>query len=57
MTLPDKFIAHGSPQDQYIDAGLMAENIVATALNMLSVNKADLEYRPDMIGQKIYATP
>ena len=57
MTLPDRFVDHGSPQQQYIDAGLMADNIVATALNLLSVSQTDLEYRPDIIDRKIYATP
>jgi 1-deoxy-D-xylulose-5-phosphate synthase len=29
MTLPDRFVGHGSPQEQYRDSGLEAENIIA----------------------------
>jgi len=35
MTIPDAFISHGSPTDQYIEAGLMARDIVNTALGAL----------------------
>ena len=35
MTLPDRFVAHGSPDGMYEDAGLKATNIVATALAAL----------------------
>ena len=35
MTLPDRFIAHGSPAGQYEDAGLTARHITATVLNAL----------------------
>ena len=55
MTLPDKFIAHGSPQQQYEDAGLMASNIVSTALNMLGTSQADLERPSQAAIRKIYA--
>ena len=34
LTLPDRFIAHGSPADQYEDAGLTAKNIMTTVLNV-----------------------
>jgi len=37
MTLPDRFIAHGSPVQQYTDAGLMSVNIVNAAMNMISL--------------------
>ncbi len=44
MTLPDRFISHGSPQGMYEDAGLTATDIVSTALSALGSNwaKADL---------------
>jgi len=35
MTIPDAFISHGSPTDQYVEAGLMARDIVNTALTAL----------------------
>src|SRR4051794_3121221 len=35
MTLPDRFIDHGSPAGQMIEAGLSAKDIVTTALNAL----------------------
>ena len=35
MHLPDRFVAHGAPEQQYDDAGLVAANIVATALGAL----------------------
>jgi 1-deoxy-D-xylulose-5-phosphate synthase len=35
MTLPDRFIEQGRPQDQYDEAGLNARHIVATALAAL----------------------
>jgi 1-deoxy-D-xylulose-5-phosphate synthase len=35
MTLPDRFIDHGTPAGQIIEAGLSAKNIVATALQAL----------------------
>ena len=40
MTIPDRFIDHGSPKDQYVDAGLMAADIFATALSALEDNAA-----------------
>jgi 1-deoxy-D-xylulose-5-phosphate synthase len=40
MTLPDRFMAHGSPRGQYQDAGLDAPHIVATALAALGREKA-----------------
>ncbi len=38
MTLPDRFVAHGSPKWQYQDAGLDAQSIVGTALLALGVD-------------------
>ena len=35
FTLPDRFIAHGSPAEQYADAGLDAKGIVAGILSAL----------------------
>ena len=39
MVLPDRFIEHGKPYDQYEDAGLNAHHIVATALRALGRDK------------------
>jgi 1-deoxy-D-xylulose-5-phosphate synthase len=35
MTLPDRFVDHGKPEEQYQDAGLQADHIVETALGAL----------------------
>ncbi len=35
MILPDRFIAHGTPDGMYEDAGLKAANITATVLSTL----------------------
>lgn len=35
MTLPDRLVAHGKPEEQYDDAGLTARDIVATAIQAL----------------------
>tara|TARA_Y100001934_G_C12364333_1_gene782578 strand:- start:705 stop:2654 length:1950 start_codon:yes stop_codon:yes gene_type:complete len=40
MTLPDRFISHGTPDGMYKDAGLDFENIVNTALAALGSNSA-----------------
>jgi 1-deoxy-D-xylulose-5-phosphate synthase len=42
MTLPDRFIDHDKPQNQYDQAGLNARHIVATALTALG--QADQEF-------------
>jgi len=55
MTLPDRFIAHGSPVQQYTDAGLMSVNIVNTAMNMLSLGTEDFEPVTPLQIQKIRA--
>lgn len=55
MTLPDRFIAHGAPTEQYEDAGLMTNNIVDRALKMLGINKPDLMQQKIESGRKIYA--
>ncbi len=40
MMLPDRFIAHGSPNSMYEDAGLGTNDIVNTALKALGSNSA-----------------
>ncbi|MFQ5957874.1 MAG: transketolase C-terminal domain-containing protein, partial [Alphaproteobacteria bacterium] len=35
MVLPDRFVAHGTPEGMYEDAGLKAPDIVATVLSAL----------------------
>jgi len=37
MTLPDKFIDHGTPAEMYAEAGLTAQDIADTALRALGV--------------------
>jgi 1-deoxy-D-xylulose-5-phosphate synthase len=41
MTLPDRFIDHGKPYEQYDAAGLNAPHIVAKALEALGVAEQD----------------
>jgi len=55
MTLPDRFVAHGSPKQQYEDAQLMASNIVDRALKLLAINKSDLGAYRKTADRKIYA--
>ncbi len=55
MTLPDRFIAHGSPVQQYIDAELMAKNIADRAMSLVSTGKKEFKSVTPMPGQKIYA--
>ena len=45
LTLPDRFIAHGTPQGMYEDAGLAARDIVTTALATLGSNSATADLR------------
>ena len=45
MTLPDRFIAHGTPQGMYEDAGMTATDIVNTALATLGSNSAMADLR------------
>jgi 1-deoxy-D-xylulose-5-phosphate synthase len=45
MTLPDRFIAHGTPQGMYDDAGLSASHIVEVALATLGSNSAAMGKR------------
>ncbi|MBY0511471.1 MAG: 1-deoxy-D-xylulose-5-phosphate synthase [Rhodospirillaceae bacterium] len=39
MTLPDRFVDHGKPAEQYEDAGLQARHIVEMAVNALGKTK------------------
>ena len=43
MTLPDRFIAHGKPFEQYDDAGLNASHIVAKVLETLEATISNRE--------------
>ena len=45
MTLPDRFVAHGSPDGMYQDAGLQASHITATALAALGRELEAVEVR------------
>jgi 1-deoxy-D-xylulose-5-phosphate synthase len=45
MTLPDRFIAHGTPQGMYEDAGMTVTDIVNTALAALGSNSAMADLR------------
>ena len=45
MTLPDRFVAHGSPDGMYEDAGLKASHIAATALAALGRELEAVEAR------------
>ena len=45
LTLPDRFIAHGTPQGMYEDAGLAVTDIVNTALATLGSNSAMADLR------------
>ncbi len=40
LTLPDRFIDHGTPKGQYEEAGLDAKSIVARVKDLLGVGKA-----------------
>ena len=46
MGIPDRFVAHAEQVEQYEDAGLMAENIMATALSTLGMK--DVGKRPNI---------
>ncbi|XP_057448584.1 probable 1-deoxy-D-xylulose-5-phosphate synthase 2, chloroplastic isoform X2 [Lotus japonicus] len=45
MTLPDRYIEHGSPQDQMDEAGLTSKHIVATVLSLLERPKEALLFK------------
>ncbi|XP_074592574.1 putative 1-deoxy-D-xylulose-5-phosphate synthase 2, chloroplastic [Curcuma longa] len=42
MVLPDRYIDHGSPQDQFESAGLTSKHIAGTVLNLLGRHKEAL---------------
>ncbi|XP_050218895.1 probable 1-deoxy-D-xylulose-5-phosphate synthase, chloroplastic [Mercurialis annua] len=43
MVLPDRYIDHGSPADQFVDAGLTPSHIAATVLNILGNKREALQ--------------
>ena len=43
MTIPDEFISHGGPDEQYEEAGLMASDIVAEVFAALDEASAKAE--------------
>ena len=45
MVLPDRYIDHGSPQDQIEEVGLSARNISATILSLLGRPKEALQLK------------
>nr|XP_043607239.1 probable 1-deoxy-D-xylulose-5-phosphate synthase 2, chloroplastic [Erigeron canadensis] len=44
MTLPDRYIDHGAPQDQLEEAGLSSQHICSTLLSLLGKPKEALQY-------------
>ncbi|CAI0403862.1 unnamed protein product [Linum tenue] len=45
MVLPDRYIDHGSPQDQIQEAGLSSKQITATVLSLLGKPKEALHFK------------
>ncbi|XP_024518748.1 probable 1-deoxy-D-xylulose-5-phosphate synthase, chloroplastic isoform X1 [Selaginella moellendorffii] len=45
IVLPDRYIDHGSPQDQMAEAGLTSSHIAATALSMLGKTREALHLK------------
>ncbi|XVF59115.1 hypothetical protein PTKIN_Ptkin07bG0249300 [Pterospermum kingtungense] len=45
MVLPDRYIDHGSPQDQIKEAGLSSRHISATVLSMLGTPREALQFK------------
>lgn len=45
MVLPDRYIDHGSPQDQIQEAGLSSNHIAATVLSLLGKPKEALKFK------------
>lgn len=43
MVLPDRYIEHGSPEDQFESAGLTSKHIAGTVLNLLGRPKEALQ--------------
>lgn len=45
MVLPDRYIDHGSPQDQIEEAGLSSRHIAATVLSLLGMPKEAFKFK------------
>lgn len=45
MVLPDRYIEHGSPQDQIEEAGLSSKHVVATVLSLMGRPKEALQFK------------
>ncbi|XP_068656169.1 probable 1-deoxy-D-xylulose-5-phosphate synthase 2, chloroplastic [Aristolochia californica] len=45
MVLPDRYIDHGSPEDQIEEAGLSSSHITATVLSLLGRHKEALQFK------------
>ncbi|ERN14360.1 probable 1-deoxy-D-xylulose-5-phosphate synthase 2, chloroplastic [Amborella trichopoda] len=45
MVLPDRYIDHGSPQDQIEEAGLSSRHIAATVLSLLGMPKEAFQFK------------
>ncbi|NP_001408955.1 1-deoxy-D-xylulose-5-phosphate synthase 2, chloroplastic [Hevea brasiliensis] len=45
MVLPDRYIDHGSPQDQIQEAGISSNHITATVLSLLGKPKEALQFK------------
>ncbi|KAD3640514.1 hypothetical protein R6Q59_003280 [Mikania micrantha] len=48
MTLPDRYIDHGAPQDQLEEAGLSSKHICSSLLSLLGKPKEALQYKSIM---------
>ena len=45
MTLPDRFVAHGAPKEQYQDACLHAETIISEVFTALNRDLRVLDFK------------
>jgi 1-deoxy-D-xylulose-5-phosphate synthase len=45
MFLPDRFVAHASPREQYDEAGLTARHIVAEVMAALEPGERVLDHK------------
>ena len=52
MTLPDHFVSHGKPEEQYDEAGLQACHIVDMALNALGKNQGRANVVREVAGTR-----
>ena len=43
LILPDKFISHASPEEMYVEAKLVSEDIVEKVLGILKIQSPDLK--------------